>query len=588
MANSSEMKLMLRILANAVGLKNEMAGSTSSVRRFVSRSKQEFNSLKSSLSSLQGTLAGIGVTLGAIQQIRLSARLDKDLTQITQTAGIARAEARGLRAEFFDMGKETGKQIEELKEGYNVLVQSGLSAEESRETLKGINVAMAVTSAQAQSLAGALTVASTAFDFDLSKPGLALVLLDKMTAAGRLGNAELENLSTIFGRVGVNARTAGFSFDKTLAFIETLSLIERNPERLATLVDSTLRIFTNARYMQAASRATGVRFFDAEGNRRDALDVLNDIRAQYGKLTSDQARSRFIQKAFGDADLDTIKGIRTLLSGEILSKSTIFNEQISSAGGTLKNDLDDAIDNAVDQTGRLKNVLREAADSFVQPINAALKEAIKFGLDSKDKGGLGLTGNQIILGGAGLVAGTLLTARLGNTALKSVASRLMKRGGSIAAGVAEGKALEYAAGVTPVFVVNWPGSGVSAGSGTLPGVGAAKSFSKSLDTSLTKWIKGAGWLGAGGNALAATGALAAGFGVGTLLNKGMGWVSGKLTGGRYEGDGWLGAAIYDLVHRETKNEINMDIHIDEQGRVKTDVDSMDTHVTTQSNRGAFW
>ncbi len=42
---------------------------------------------------------------------------------------------------------------------------------------------------------------------------------------------------------------------KTLGFIEGLSQIQKEPERLATLADSTLRVFTDMRYMMAAQRA---------------------------------------------------------------------------------------------------------------------------------------------------------------------------------------------------------------------------------------------------------------------------------------------------------------------------------------------
>lgn len=59
-----------------------------------------------------------------------------------------------------------------------------------------------------------------------------------MTQAGFAGNAELEDLASIFGRVGNSAKNAGMDFTQTLAFIERLSLVERQPERLATLVDS--------------------------------------------------------------------------------------------------------------------------------------------------------------------------------------------------------------------------------------------------------------------------------------------------------------------------------------------------------------
>jgi hypothetical protein len=407
---------------------------------------------------------------------------------------------------------------------------------------------------------------------------MALDLLDRMTVAGRLGNAELENLSMIFGRVGVNAKTAGFSFDKTLAFIEALSLIERNPERLATLADSTLRIFTNANYMKNAQKGTGVKFFDAKGERRDALAVLRDIKAQYDKLTTAQERSRFIQKSFGKADLDTIKGVRTLLQGDILTKMSGFTGKIGNAAGTLDSDLKDALDNAIDQTGRLKATLREAADAFIQPINKGVNKLIQYGLNEKKKGGLELSGKQLIAGGVALAAGTYIAGRLGGAA----ARRLLRGTGNLAAGVATGKALEYGAGVTPVYVVNMPGAGpLGAEIPKVPG-----GFDKALGDAIGKGVKNMGWLGMFGNTAAVAGSAAAGYGTGWLLNRGAGWISGKVSDGRYAGEGWLGDLLWDLTHRDQKVEVNLNQEITDK-RTITTADNMNVKVNTRSNRGAF-
>ncbi|MEW6595648.1 MAG: phage tail tape measure protein [Thermodesulfobacteriota bacterium] len=450
------MKLFLEMVANAAGLKRELTESKSAVSRFVRGAKSELDSFRQMAASVHGQLAGLGLTIGAGKIMIDSARLDKSLTQIGQTAGEGGAKVDALRANLFRMARESGAGVEDLRDGFNSLVQSGLNMKEAKETLEGINVAMAVTGARAETLSGGLTVAATAFEFDLAKPGQALEMLDKMTVAGRLGNAELENLSSIFARVGVNAASAGMGFDKTLAFIEGLSMVERNPERLATLADSTMRIFTNLRYMSEAQGATGVKFFDADGARRDALDVLTDIKAKYDTLTTDQERALFVQKAFGHADLDTIKGIRTLLQGKSLGMVKDFAKDITDASGTLRRDFSEATRNLIDQTGMLKNDLRQAADGFVKPINETLGHFIQFMRDKKENGGMGLDGKDMIVGGAGGLIGTALLARYGSKAISALAGRLLKHGGSVGVGVAEGKALEAVSGVRPVFVVNWP------------------------------------------------------------------------------------------------------------------------------------
>ncbi|MCP2839689.1 phage tail tape measure protein, partial [Salmonella enterica] len=84
------------------------------------------------------------------------------------------------------------------------------------------------------------------------------------------------------------------------------SRIERQPERLATLADSTMRLFTNTRYLRQAQKTTGIRFFDEQGQRRDPIKVLEEIKHRYDTLKTDAARQKFLFQAFGEADLDTI------------------------------------------------------------------------------------------------------------------------------------------------------------------------------------------------------------------------------------------------------------------------------------------
>lgn len=564
-----DMKLFLQIMANASGLKREMGESKNAVTRFTQGARREFDTLKGSMSSLQGILAGVGLSIGAVQQLAQSARLDKGLTQVRQTAGEGQEMVKGLRREFFLMAKDSGQQVEGLKDGFDSLIQSGQSWKAALESTKGINIAQAVTGAQGSTLAGGLTVGATAFNIDLEKPGKALELLDKMTVAGRLGNAELQNLSDIFARVGVNAASAGMGFDKTLGFIEALSMVERQPERLATLADSTLRLFTNLRYMASAQQGTGVKFFADDGSRRDPVAVLADIKKKWDTLKSDKQRAVFIQKAFGKADLDTIKGIRTLLSGDSLGKVKEFTQKIGSAGGTLKKDMPDAVSNAVDQAGRLKANLREAADSFAQPINKTLADLIQWTMDSKKNGGLDLTGKEMLAGGGAIALGTLLTARYGGKAIGGIASRLLAKGSGTAIGVAEGKALQAAAGITPVFITNWPAGGM----GTIgPGI---PSVAKNLSWAAI----------AGGATLTAA---AAGIPVSMLISNKMrenGWSSRTFNRSdrEYEVMGIGGGR-----GRELKNDITIDVHFDELGRAFTRTNSMNTTVKSGGNRGSFF
>jgi len=589
---ANDMKLYLELIAKTARFKNELNSSRGAVGNFAKGVKSELSSLKGLFGSVHGQLASLGLGLGAGKIMKDSASLDKSMTQIGQTAGETGEKVKGLRKDLFDMSRESGKQIEGLKDGFDNLIQSGLDWKSAKETIGAINIGSAVTNASEATLAGGLTVAATAYNFDLSKPGLALEMLDKMTVAGRLGNAELEDLANIFARVGVNAVSAGMDFEPTLAFIEGLSLVEKNAERLATLADSTMRVFTNLNYMKEAQKATGVKFFDAKGARRDAVDVLTDIKKIYDTLNTDQERALFIQKAFGKADLDTIKGIKTLLQGDSLDKVKAFSAQIAEAGGTLKKDFGDATRNLIDQTGMLKNDLRQAADGFVGPINETLGHWIQFARDKKENGGLELDGKDMIAGAGIATVGTLLAARYGSKALSAGASKFLKGSGSLAAGVTQGKALEAATGVIPVFVTNFPAGGI--GGGALGGGAAEVATGGALATILGKGkALGKGALALAKNLAPRAGLVGAagagGYAVGTGLNKTMGWMSGLASGGQYSGSGWLGERIYDMTHESrTDNNIILNIDIDGNGRVVSKSDDPNTSMKINSmKRGSF-
>lgn len=453
----SELSLAIRLWLEARGLSAGFEKAGRDIQGFGRKTRKEMGDTRSSIRAIEGELVKWGAGYKALQGIAKSAALDKNLTLIAQTAGAGRKETEALRGELFRMAKETGQEVEKLAGGFEQLVQAGMNWKEAGAAIEAINPVLAISKASAEDLAKALSTAATSFEFDLSDVKVAKNLLDQMVMAGSLGSAELNNLPDVFARVGVNARAAGMDFSRTLGFIETLSQFEKNPERLSTLADSTLRLFTNQQYKRRAMSATGVDFYDAKGGARDPFAVLSDISQRYRGLKTTAQRDQFIEGAFGKTDLDTRRGLRMLLQGNSMNTAREFTTRIAGASGEVAKRLDDALDNAVDQSKRLKTALRDAAESFAQPINKAVSSSLKFLMDKKEQGGLELSGGQMLLGAAALVGGGLLGKKLLKGKFGTLAGA-----GNVAAGVATGKALEQM-GVTPVYVVNMPGGGLGGG-----------------------------------------------------------------------------------------------------------------------------
>jgi TP901 family phage tail tape measure protein len=467
---SQDLTLAMRLYLDARRFVDGLTQSGKGLSKWTKGARTEIDKIRDTFNTVEGKLAAVGVTFSAAALTIQSAKLSKNLNQIGATAGVGAGEVEQLRDELFRMSGQTGKPVEELADGFQSLVASGLSFQQALSSLGSINSAMAISGANAQVLANAVTVAARAFQFDLSNPRTALQILEKMTIAGRLGNAELEDLAGVFGRVGNAAQAAGMSFDETLALIEGLSLsLPGQPEKLATRAESTLRLFTNLQYLKDAQAATGVRFFDAKGARRESLQVFSDLKKEFDKIGTDAGRAKWIQRAFGKADQDTRTGIFEILSGGNLDQMKSFSVPLQSAAGVFAREMDGALNNSVDQVGRLKAKLTEAADKFAKSINGGLAAGIKKLLDPKSQGGWELSGMQLTaLGGA--AAGAAWAA---NKFMPGWMGNFVKDKANLAGGVISGAQLEKY-GVTSVFVVNMPAGGLaSPAPGAGPGPGPA-------------------------------------------------------------------------------------------------------------------
>lgn len=123
--------------------------------------------------------------------------------------------------------------------------------------------------------------------------------------------------------------------------------------------------------------------------------------------------------------------------------------------------------------------------------------------------------------GAGLVVAGSLAAYHGVRAAGGAAGmlkNLLKKGGSLAGGVAEGKVLQEATGIAPVFVTNWPAGGVAGAADSIANTVAAKTESVVAARAVTGVVAdGAEVAGASRAATWLGGAAEAGTGLGIAM-----------------------------------------------------------------------
>lgn len=441
------------------------------LKRLAMGVREEFDRLRRFGSSAQGQLAGLGVGFGVASGLTGSARLDRQLIRTQQTAGMSNAERDEWRNEGFRIAKQYGLDREGVDSGFNTLIASGVNYGAAKKTADAIGQGSAVTGADSAVLGKAVVAGASAFSLDLNKDGVALDLLQKMTVAGRMGNAELENLADLFPKIGGAAQAAGMSLAQALAFTETLSTVELQPERLGTLAESTLRLFSNKTYQDQITKSSGVQFFNKDGSSRNPENVFADLKRKYDSMKTDEQRAKFMGAVFKGMDQDAIRGARIMLTGD---KNETFARQaaeIQNAKPIFEKDLVDNVNSATGTGNRMKATFSQAIDRMAQPLNKGFADFGSYLLDD-----LNLSGEQMLAGGALAGVSTYYAGR----GVKSGAGALFNKflgGPETLKNIAVGKVLEEAAGVTSVFVTNWPANLGSAGAG-LPELSADKKTGK--------------------------------------------------------------------------------------------------------------
>jgi TP901 family phage tail tape measure protein len=311
-----------------------------------------------------------------------------------------------------------------------------------------------------------------------------------------------------------------------------------------------------------------------------AIDILKE---KFGAIKDDQRRLGQLIKIFGEEGgraanqfINSEKGFRGLnaeaqKAADLGKKLSIWGEGFNAAmkklGGTAKTTL-----------ASLFDPLLAPLRSVLDLLNTVTSKVGEFAEKHKALSGMASGGALAVAGGAGLYGLYSLAkgGMAGARVLKGIGGikGLLKGFGGTAAGIAEGKAIEAATGVTPVFVTNWPGN--------MSGGGAVQTAADLAGKGgwLAKIAKSAPMLLGGKLALAG----GAGYAAGTGINMMLGGISNWATDGKYGGSGWLGDMVFDWLHGEgVKNTIN--ITVDKDGRVIANSDNMST--TVNAKRGKF-
>lgn len=312
------------------------------------------------------------------------------------------------------------------------------------------------------------------------------------------------------------------------------------------------------------------KFYD-HGKFIGIAKALDLIKTKLNAVKGDGARLKIAEQIFGE------EGGRAALAAMLTGQSYEVIKKGMESSYSSAQKLEIMMGGMNAQTDRFKNswsgLSAEIFDPLTKKVTALLASmADGFNNLTKIAKDSPATKNALSIGagvaGAGLL--TYILAKFGGGA-----KSMFKGLSGTAAGVAEGKALQAAAGVTPVFVVNMPGGGISAGSAagglaeTALGAGAGSAAGGILGKLFAMAKMPLGALAMTGSASgAATGlgmigggvlaAGAAGYGAGTLINKGF--IEGTALGDK------IGESVAKVLaafgNKEAQQAVNINLSLD--------------------------
>jgi TP901 family phage tail tape measure protein len=526
------------------------------------RAGREIGRFGDKIGGLTSLLGGIGIAAAGKSVIDLDTRLARLAIQ----AGLSKKEMFDLKKELFDIGKATHQGPDKLLEGIEQIVEKTGNLDFAVKSLKSMGYVASATGAEMKDIGSSASDLQEKMEITSDE---VLNVFDILANQGKAGSFTLQNMAALFPRLLSSAASFNVTgvegMRKFGAFLQIARRGAGSSEQAATAVERTFsNIVSNAKKIE---KMTGFSIFDPEKSKAEGRHVVREmdvvlkeiIKRTKGDITK-------LQKIFGE------ESIRAMLpmakSFQTYGDFREFDAFVEK-GGDGATIMKDFMFWSTQTAAGLRN-LRTQGSKFANENLAGPIELLNKALDILNnnpaitKGGL-----YSMLGLAGLGVGIKAVSGISGVA-RSLGGIFGRGGGKGIAGSLT-KGILTGGKPIPVIVVN---------QGGLPGMGGTTG----------KVGKLAGYAKTGGKL---AGAGAAGYAVGTLLNRGMGWMSGKATEGKYSGSGWLGEMIYDAIHgkgkagTDVKNDIKINLRVDESARVFSESNDMNTEASVKLDRGEF-
>ena len=303
----------------------------------------------------------------------------KDINDATTSLQIATGDSynavRNLMDSYNEMGQELGALTTEVSTGAEDWLRQGKSISEASTLVKDSMVLSKVANLSSSDATSYLTAMQKGFHKTTEEVN---GLVDSLTAIDLVSATDAGGLAEATSRVAATADLAGVSFDKLLGYEAAIG--EASQENMSVIGNSMKTILTRMSSIKAGNlelidedgttqtlsdvelvlNNIGVQLRDSANEFRDFDDVLDEIAAKWGNLSSVQ------QSAVSQSIAGTYQANRFRLLMENYDKATNYTQVAENSAGTSQQKFEEAYLNSLEaKTNTLKASLEELATSTI-------------------------------------------------------------------------------------------------------------------------------------------------------------------------------------------------------------------------------
>jgi len=298
------------------------------------------------ITGITKAVAAAGAALVGLGKYALDVGSDFEyaISGVAATMGTTVDQIDSIAVKAKELGASTKFTATEAAEGFNILAMAGLSLDEQ---LAAIDATLSLAAAGEMSMdaaAGYLTTTVKAMSSSFREAGISMDDCSKIADMYAKG-ATLANTSTSqLGEAVSRAASVAGAYNQSLSTVTTslLALAEKGYQGSQAgnyLARAMSDLYAPTANASKAIDNLGIHIYDAEGNQRDFIDIINDLNTAFEDLTEEE-KAAYTGQIFTMAGLKGFNSIAGNTSEQLASLRTRLEDCAGAAEQMASTKLD--------------------------------------------------------------------------------------------------------------------------------------------------------------------------------------------------------------------------------------------------------